>query len=141
MIVSGVLSASCRVRACRRLSTSQNRAYCALRCYTSSVTCDNDSNVRMMRRAIAELEKLPAHQLTDEEFLILREHNYRRLPGNRFSLLEFMGLTSQEYAAWVMDGTVPERAMRAEGRRGQAMLYRAGTAGASQPYPATERED
>jgi hypothetical protein len=68
------------------------------------------------------LEELPSGQLTDEEFLVLRGRNYLRmvtaLAAPQPGLLEFMGMTAGEYAAWLTEGLVPERVMRVAGRRG-----------------------
>jgi hypothetical protein len=56
--------------------------------------------------------------MTDAEYIACLEQNYRRLPDPpRFSLLEFTGMTPDEYAEWIMHGTVPERVMRVAGRR------------------------
>lgn len=56
--------------------------------------------------------------MSDAEFIAHMEQNYRRAPASsRFSLLEFMGMSADEYAGWIMHGTVPERVMRVAGRR------------------------
>lgn len=78
-----------------------------------------------------ELYRTPPAQMTDAEFLAHLDWSYRRAPGcwdrypgtyrgsrPPFSLLEFTGMTGDEYAAWIMHGTIPERVMRVEGRRG-----------------------
>lgn len=75
-------------------------------------------------RTAEELRRVPPPQMTDEEFLANMEHNYRRaehspgVPCLCFSLLQFTGMTDEEYAAWIMHGAIPERVMRAAGRRG-----------------------
>lgn len=69
---------------------------------------------------MADLETLRTLRpglLTDEEFLQVRAYNYRRLPDDRFGLLEFMGMSPAEYAAWFLEGVIPERLMRVDGRR------------------------
>lgn len=56
--------------------------------------------------------------MTDAEYIACMEQNYRRAPASsRFSLLEFTGMAPDEYAGWIMHGTVPERVMRVAGRR------------------------
>ena len=56
--------------------------------------------------------------MTDAEYTAHLEQSYRRLPDPpQFSLLEFTGMTPDEYAEWIMHGTVPERVMRVAGRR------------------------
>lgn len=54
----------------------------------------------------------PGQERTEEELA------YRRVPDPaRFTLLEFMGMSADEYAGWIMHGIVPERLMRVAGRR------------------------
>ena len=69
-------------------------------------------------RPAEELRRLPAAELTDAEYVARMVHSYYRLPDpSEFGLLEFTGMTADEYAGWIMHGTVPERIMRVEGRR------------------------
>ena len=64
-------------------------------------------------RSLAALQRLPAAALTDAEYIALLVANYYRLPGSpRFGLLEFTGMLPDEYAGWIMDGTVPARLTR-----------------------------
>lgn len=65
---------------------------------------------------IEQLRHMSPAEMTDQEFLELREYNYLRT-DRRFPLLEFMGMTREEYTAWKLDGVIPERTMRANGRR------------------------
>jgi hypothetical protein len=62
------------------------------------------------------LRKIGTAEMTDAEFIVHMEWNYRRR-DHEFSLLEFMRMSPDEYAEWIMHGTVPERVMRAAGRR------------------------
>ena len=64
-----------------------------------------------------ELRQVRPADMTDSEYVAHMEQCYRRAPG-RFTLLDFMGMSADEYAAWIMDGLVPERVMRVAGRRG-----------------------
>lgn len=65
-----------------------------------------------------DLRKMRPADMTDEEFMLLREISYRRCPDGQFGILEFFGMSPQEYADWFLQGVIPERVMRAEGRRG-----------------------
>lgn len=68
-------------------------------------------------RTAEELYRLPQAELTDEEYVARLVHNYLQLPDPpRFSLLEFTGMLPDEYAAWIMDGTVPARLIRIRAR-------------------------
>ena len=75
-------------------------------------------------RTAEDLYRTPPAQMTDEEFTAHRVQSYYRaedspgVPCRRFSLLQFTGMTADEYAEWIMEGTVSERFMRANGRRG-----------------------
>ena len=63
------------------------------------------------------LYRTPPADMTDAEYVAHLEQNYRRLPDPpRFSLLEFTGMGADEYAGWILHGTVPERVMRVAGR-------------------------
>jgi hypothetical protein len=70
------------------------------------------------------LYRVPRAEMSDAEYVAHMEWSYRRaehspgVPCRCFSLLDFMGLSADEYAQWIMHGIVPERAMRAAGRRG-----------------------
>jgi hypothetical protein len=64
-------------------------------------------------RSPEELRSLPLAEMTDEEYVAHLVHNYLRQPDPpRFSLLESTGMLADEYAAWIMDGTVPARVIR-----------------------------
>lgn len=68
-------------------------------------------------RSDEELRRLPLSAMTDEEYIAHLVHNYQRLPDPpRFSLLEFTGMTPDEYAGWIMHGTVPARVIRIRNR-------------------------
>lgn len=63
-----------------------------------------------------ELRRVRQSEMTDAEYIAHMEWNYRR-SDYPYSLLEFMGMTPDEYAGWIMNGTVPERVMRVARRR------------------------
>ena len=69
------------------------------------------------------LYRMRPADMTDAEFIASMEWNYRRaehspgVPCLCFSLLEFMGMSADEYAGWIMHGTIPERVMRVARRR------------------------
>lgn len=70
-------------------------------------------------RPVETLWKTRPDEMTDAEFTAVRVACYQRLPDPpRFGLLEFTGMTADEYAEWIMHGTVSERFMRANERRG-----------------------
>lgn len=64
--------------------------------------------------------KMRPADMTDEQFLTHRAWLYQQA-GERLnpeiSLLEFMGMSPREYAEWFLDGVIPERLMRVDGRR------------------------
>jgi hypothetical protein len=69
-------------------------------------------------RSFEALRRTRPAAMTDAEYIALMEHSYRRVPEPcRWSLLEFMGMSAEEYAEWIMHGTVPERVMRVARRR------------------------
>lgn len=49
--------------------------------------------------------------ITDEEFLRLMVDNYYR-SGWHGSLLEFTGMSPEEFGEWYLHGTIPPRVMR-----------------------------
>jgi hypothetical protein len=58
-----------------------------------------------------ELRRLPRSALTDAEAIAVRVNAYYRHTACScdIGLLEFTGMRADEYAAWMMHGTVPER--------------------------------
>jgi hypothetical protein len=69
-------------------------------------------------RPFETLRRMRPADMTDAEYIALMEHSYRRVPEPcRWSLLEFTGMAPDEYAEWIMAGTVPERVMRVARRR------------------------
>lgn len=71
-------------------------------------------------RPMETLRKTRPAEMTDAEFTAVRVNSYYRHTGCtcRFGLLEFTGMRADEYAEWIMYGTVSERFMRANERRG-----------------------
>ena len=64
-------------------------------------------------RTAEELRRVPPSQMTGEEYIAHLVHNYLRLPDPpQFGLLDFTGMCPDEYAEWIMHGTVPARVIR-----------------------------
>jgi hypothetical protein len=71
-----------------------------------------------MWERLARVSRMRPADMADAEYLSNMERCYRRVPDYPAGLLDFMGMTGDEYAAWIMHGAVPERVMRVAGRRG-----------------------
>jgi hypothetical protein len=73
-------------------------------------------------RSLETLRRLPSPELTDPEYVARLVDAYYQHTGCscRISLLQFTGMSADEYAAWILRGTVPERLMRVEHRRERA---------------------
>lgn len=67
-------------------------------------------------RTLAELRAIASPGLSDEEYLRLMVGDYYRSDWDR-GLLEFTGMSPDEFAEWFTSGVVPERVMRVAGRR------------------------